>query len=67
MVLNLAEGNGRYAEQDRRSFLDIAEASAVKAAAYLDLCQRKEGLDRAQREAGVELVLGALAWLFEQV
>jgi four helix bundle protein len=60
VVLNLAEGNGRYPEQDRRKFLDIAEASAVKAAAYLDLCQRKEGLDRAQREAGVEL-LGRIA------
>ena len=60
VILNLAEGNGRYPEQDRISFLDIAEASAVKAAAYLDLCQRKEGLDRAQRDTGVEL-LGRVA------
>jgi len=60
VVLNLAEGNGRYPEQDRRNFLDIAEVSAVKAAAYLDLCHRKEGLEGAQRESGVER-LGRIA------
>jgi four helix bundle protein len=60
MVLNLAESNGRYPQQDRRSFLEIAEASTVKAAAYLDLCQRKEGLDRSQRDSGVQL-LGRVA------
>jgi len=37
IVLNIAEGNGRYAEQDHRKFLKIAEQSAVKASAYLDL------------------------------
>ena len=58
LILNIAEGNGRYPEEDRRRFLDIAEASAVKAAAYLDLCQRKEGLDEAQRQGGIELLLG---------
>jgi hypothetical protein len=34
--------------------LDLAEASVVKASAYLDLCELKEGLARAQRELGVE-------------
>jgi hypothetical protein len=29
LVLNLAKGNGRYPERDRRNFMDIAEASAV--------------------------------------
>ena len=33
--------NGRYSALDQRRFLDIAAASAVKAAAYLDLYQRK--------------------------
>jgi len=37
VVLNVAEGNGRYSELDQRRFLEIAAASAVKAAAYLDL------------------------------
>jgi four helix bundle protein len=41
VVLNVAEGNGRYSELDHRRFLEIAAASAVKAMAYLDLYQRK--------------------------
>jgi four helix bundle protein len=40
-VLNVAEGNGRYSELDHRRFLEVAAASAVKAAAYLDLYQQK--------------------------
>lgn len=56
IVLNIAEGNGRYPEGDRRNFVDIAEASAVKAAAYLDLCEHKEGLDSGERAKGVELL-----------
>ena len=41
VVLNVAEGNGRYSQLDHRRFLEIAAASAVKAAAYLDLYQQK--------------------------
>ena len=56
VVLNIAEGNGRYPEGDRRRFLDIAEASAVKAAAYLDLCVHNAELDPGQRGCGVQLL-----------
>jgi four helix bundle protein len=41
VVLNVAEGNGRYSELDHRRFLEIATASAVKASACLDLYQQK--------------------------
>jgi four helix bundle protein len=41
VVLNAAEGNGRYSQLDHRGFVEIAAASAVKAAAYLDLYQQK--------------------------
>jgi four helix bundle protein len=60
VILNIAESNGRYPEADRRKFLDIAESSAVKAAAYLDLCQSKAELDAEQKERGIEL-LGRVA------
>lgn len=40
VVLNIAEGNGRYSELDHGRFLEIAAASAVKTAAYLDLFHR---------------------------
>ena len=53
VVLNLAEANGRYPLADRRRFHEVAEASAVKAAAYLDLCGRKAELDPWPRGIGV--------------
>jgi four helix bundle protein len=38
IVLNIAEGNGRFSELDHRRFLEIAHRSAIKMAAQLDLC-----------------------------
>ena len=38
MVLNIAEGNGRYSYLDQRRFLHTAHSALVKTAAYLDLC-----------------------------
>jgi four helix bundle protein len=55
-ILNIAEGYGRTAEGDRLRFLEIAEGSAVKAAAYLDLCANKGELALEDREPGVELL-----------
>lgn len=37
VLLNVAEGNGRFSVLDQRSFLDIANSAAAKAAAYLDV------------------------------
>jgi hypothetical protein len=42
VVLNIAEGNGRYAELDHHRFLQIAQSAAVKGAVFLDL-----GVERA--------------------
>ena len=53
IVLNIAEANGRYPLADRRRFHEVAEASAVKAAAHLDLCGRKAELDPWPRGIGV--------------
>ena len=41
MILNIAEGNGRFSQLDRRRFLAIANTAAVKLGAYLDLCARR--------------------------
>jgi four helix bundle protein len=38
VVLNIAEGNGRYAELDHQRFLQIAQSGSVRAAVYVDLC-----------------------------
>jgi len=37
IVLNIAEGNGKFSVPDRRRFLDIAVAAGLQAAASLDL------------------------------
>ena len=56
LLLNLAEGYGRTGEGDRLRFLQTAEASAVKAAAYLDLCVSKGELDAERRQPGIDLL-----------
>ena len=38
VVLNIAEGNGRFSASDHRRFVGIAHTSAVKTAAHFDLC-----------------------------
>jgi four helix bundle protein len=63
LILNLAEGYGRTGEGDRLRFLGMAEGSAVKAAAYLDLCASKAELDSDQRLPGIELLGRVVAML----
>jgi four helix bundle protein len=54
IVLNIAEGNGRYAELDHQHFLQIAQSAAVKAAVCLDLCVRRGLWAGAQTDSGKE-------------
>jgi four helix bundle protein len=63
VVLNVAEGNGRYSELDHRRFLEIAAASAVKAAAYLDLYQHKALPACVETTQGRELLSRIVAML----
>lgn len=39
LVLNIAEGNGRFSHLSHGNFIDIAEESGIKLAAYLDLVE----------------------------
>jgi four helix bundle protein len=55
-VVNIAEGNGRYLEADRRKFLDTAEASVLKAASFVELSERTSELGQGQRESGMALL-----------
>jgi four helix bundle protein len=63
LILNIAEGNGRYSELDHRRFLDIAEGSAVKVAAYLDLTVQKHMLGEKDCLPGKALLERILAML----
>jgi four helix bundle protein len=63
LVLNIAEGNGRYSELDHRRFLEIAASSAVKASAYLDLYQQRLPSIDLHVSHGRELLSRAVAML----
>jgi four helix bundle protein len=46
MVLNIAEGNGRFSDADQARFLGTSHESAIKLAARLDLCVTQALLQR---------------------
>ena len=57
ILLNIAEGHGRFSERDHRRFLEMAHRSAIKMAAQLDLCLGEERLGRGAIEAGKRLLV----------
>jgi four helix bundle protein len=67
IVLNIAEGNGKFSEKDRRRFLQIALSAGLQAATSLDILEARSVISRRQNERGKlqlrELVsmIGALA------
>lgn len=63
IVLNIAEGNGRYSELDHHRFLDLAETSAIKTAAYLDLAVQNYCLPQAEVAPGKVLLERIIAML----
>jgi four helix bundle protein len=67
IVLNIAEGNGKFSEKDRRRFLQIALSAGLQAATSLDILEARSVISTRQNERGKlqlrELVsmIGALA------
>jgi len=57
VVLNIAEGNGRYAELSRQGFLDTANAAGVKLAVCLDMGARRGVWSAKEVEEGKQLLL----------
>jgi four helix bundle protein len=57
VVLNIAEGNGRFSELDHRRFLEIAYCSAINMAAQLDLCVHKKILSPEVAHNGKQLLV----------
>ncbi len=54
ILLNIAEGNGKYAPKDRCRFLDIARGSALECAAGLDVLVSRRRLARERIHPGKE-------------
>jgi four helix bundle protein len=48
MILNLAEGNGRFSDADQCRFLGTSHESAIKLAARLDVCVAQNQLDQKE-------------------
>jgi len=59
--LNIAEGNGRYAELDHHRFSQIAQSVAVKGAVYLDPDVERASLAETVAGAGKEMLRGISA------
>ena len=70
LVLNIAEGNGRFSEPDQTRFLDTAHTCAMRVAACLDVLAVRQQVRGLQIEEGrlilarvVPLVLGLRGYL----
>lgn len=63
IVLNIAEGNGKFGPADRFKYFDIARGSAVECAACLDVLVRKKKCTSSQTVKGKELLHEVVAML----
>ena len=64
VVLNTAEGNGRYTAADRRSFFRIALASGLECAGCLDTLVAKSLLSGEEADTGKRQLKGIVSMLF---
>jgi four helix bundle protein len=56
MVLNIAEGNGRFSDADQRRFLGTSHEAVIKLAARLDLCVSQNLLARGEVDKWKDLL-----------
>ncbi len=63
IVLNIAEGNGKFGPADRFKYFDIARGSAVECAACLDVLVKKKKCSVDQTAKGKELLHEVVAML----
>ena len=63
IVLNIAEGNGRFSGTDQAKFLGIAYRSTVQSASLVDLATANNSADASRVENGRELLRRIAAML----
>jgi four helix bundle protein len=65
VVLNLAEGAGKYSRPDKRRFYLIARGSATEAAALLDIFARLTLMDEQRHRTGKTVLERMVAMLIK--
>ena len=63
VVLNIAEGNGRFSDGDHARFLGIAHKAAVQSSALLDLATIRSALAQERAEEGQVMLRRVVAML----
>jgi four helix bundle protein len=63
VLLNIAEGNGKFTAQDRCRFFDIARGSALECAACLDVLVAKRRVEHSQIEVGKSMLVEIVAMM----
>ena len=63
IALNIAEGAGEYAVDEKVRFYRIAKRSATECAGILDVCQRLQLLDEQHHTNGRELLIRIVSML----
>lgn len=64
VLLNIAEGNGKFTSPDRCRFFDNARGSALESAACLDVIVAKGFLSVQEIEAGKAMLARIVSMLF---
>lgn len=65
IVLNIAEGSGKYSKADKRRYYLSASGSATESAAILDVCQRIKLMEFSYYQQGKELLERVLSMLIK--
>ena len=63
--LNIAEGAGEYAVEEKIRFYRMAKISATECAGILDVCQRLQLLDEQHHTKGRELLIRIVSMLIK--
>ncbi len=67
ITLNIAEGAGEYAKNEKARFYRMAKRSATECAAIIDVCSRLNLIEHKHKDTGRELLLRVVSMLIRLV
>ncbi len=65
--LNIAEGAGEYATEEKARFYRMAKRSATECAGILDVCQRLQLIDEQHQTRGRKLIIRIVSMLIKMI